>query len=161
MLECIFTIIMFLLCIILFLVAKQYPSAPISAGGGASFYPKFLIGVLFFLMILYAIKNRDKIMKAWMRSSKSAIERMFSAYKGTLLFLAILVTIPALFPLAGFIVTGWWAVFTSSLAIRWKEGMLSIKSIATSFVLGIVASVAVYLIFTYVFVIPLPKGSLL
>lgn len=161
MIECIFTIAMFLLCIILFLVAEQYPSAPISAGGGAAFYPKFLIGLLFFLMILYAIKNRDKIKKAWKPVSKSTIEKWFSAYKGTLLFLVILVTIPALFPLAGFITTGWWAVFTSALAIRWKEGMLSVKSIAASFVLGIVASVAVYLIFTYVFIIPLPKGSLL
>lgn len=159
MAELIFSAVMLTACAVLFVVAGHYPSQPISKGGGASFYPRFMTALLFLLMLIYVFQNRQKI-KAALKKRGIDKKKWLEQYKYWLLFLLILILIPASLPYLGFVITGIWSIFTASMIIRGKEGKLSLKGAALSAATAIAVSTVIYLVFMKVFVIPLPMGKL-
>jgi len=160
MAELIFSVVMLTACMALFIVAGNYPSLPVSKGGGTAFYPRFMTALLFFLMLIYVFQNRKKIKAALKRGQKTEKKDWLGRYKYWLLFIVTLILIPVSLPYLGFIVTGSWSIFVSSMIIRGKEGKISLKGAGLSAAIAISVSVVIYLIFVKVFIIPLPMGKL-
>lgn len=160
MTELVFSIVMLIMCVVLFLIAGTFPSSPIAQGGGAAFYPRFLLAVLFFLMILYIIENRKKIMQALKRKDGEGFRAWFAKSRYLLAFAVVLILIPVSFNTLGFIITGIWSIFASSMVLRWKDKKLSVKGTLFSLLLAVAMSIIIYVVFVKVFVIPLPKGKI-
>ena len=160
MAELIFSAVMLTACAVLFVTAGNYPSQPISRGGGASFYPRFMTALLFLLMLIYIFQNRQKMKAALKKGKQIDKKKWLEQYKYWLLFLLVLILVPASLPYLGFVVTGIWSIFAASMIIRGKEGKLSLKGAVLSAAMAIVVSVVIYMVFVKVFIIPLPMGKL-
>lgn len=158
--ELIFGIVMLTICMFLFVVAGRFPSLPVAQGGGAAFYPRFMLVLLFGLMIIYLFQNREKITAAIGRKDRRSLKDCLLQYRYWFLFVVVLILIPISFPYLGFILTGSWSVFASSMIIRGKEGKVTSKGILVSVAMAVVVSVVIYMVFVRVFIIPLPTGKL-
>jgi len=158
--EMVFGIIMMVICVILYFIADSYPSTSLQRGGGASFYPKFLVVTLFILMIIYLIQNRYKIKAAFEQKNKRIKKEQLLSYRCLVLLLAVLCLVPISLRYLGFIMTAFGLVVCSSMIIRLKESCVSWKGFLASCVLGLVVSIGIYVTFAKVFVILLPTGEL-
>ena len=160
MLELVFSVVMLLLCLAVFIEAGNYPSFPVSKGGGASFYPRFLVALLFILIVIYIIQNRHKIISDLKDKNKRPSKETMQRYFLWAMFALILILIPILLPWLGFIATGALSIFASSMVIRVKEKKADTKGTVISAAMAVAVSLIIYLVFVKVFIIPLPTGKL-
>lgn len=158
MLELIFSSVLLIACILLFIVAGTFPTAAITQGGGPALYPRFLLIVLAALTIYYMYQNRAKI-KNFNKLGKP-FKQILVENKYWLMFVAALFLMCIVLRYLGFIAAAFFMIASGAIIVKAKNRTFVKKDLILICVVALVFSLGLFYLFENILRFPLPKFNL-
>jgi cell division protein FtsL len=160
MIELIFSLFLLTFSVILFNVSKDLPDKSLIQGGGAGFYPRFLLIVIMFLTVIYIIQNRKKIFGIKKELQGVSIKHLILENKYWLAFVAILFLVPSMIEYLGFRITGLVVMIADAVIIKMKNKTFKYKDMFLIMIIAFIVVFGISVVFENCLKFPLPKFKL-